>query len=202
MSLLTKRILDLLIAVPLLIIISPLWLFIVIWIKWDSSGKAIFKQERVGLNGKLFTIYKFRTMVPNADLVMQAKIAKLKEDGNFDPENFVFQEQDDPRITRSGRFLRKTSLDELPQLINVINNTMSIVGPRPEIPAIAEQYTTKQRKRLEMLPGITGLAQINGRSDLTLSETLRYDIQYVENWNIWLDLKILFQTISVVLKGR
>lgn len=197
-----KRLLDLIIAIPLLILLSPLWLLIVIWIKIDSAGPAIFRQQRVGIKGELFTIYKFRTMVPNADAVMKAKIEQLKKEGKFDPENFVFQEKDDPRITRSGKFLRKTSLDELPQLLNIINGTMSLVGPRPEVPEIVEQYTSEQRRRLDMPPGVTGLAQINGRSELALARTLQYDIAYVQNWSFWLDLKILWQTIFVVLTGK
>jgi len=197
-----KRLLDLLIAIPLLILISPLWLFIVLWIKKDSPGPAIFKQQRVGRGGLPFTIYKFRTMVPNADAVMKAKIEQLKQEGRFDPDNFVFQEKDDPRITRSGRFLRKTSLDELPQLLNIINGTMSLVGPRPEVPEIVETYMPEQRTRLDMPPGVTGLAQINGRSELALAETLKYDVEYVKNWNFWLDIKILWKTVFVVLAGK
>jgi lipopolysaccharide/colanic/teichoic acid biosynthesis glycosyltransferase len=200
--LLAKRILDLLIAIPLLILISPLWLLIVLWIKLDSPGPAIFTQTRIGLKGKPFTIYKFRTMVLNADQVMKDKIEQLKREGKFKPEEFVFQEKDDPRITSSGRFLRKTSLDELPQLLNIINGTMSLVGPRPEIPEIVEQYNAEQRKRLDMPPGITGLAQINGRSELTLAETLKYDVQYVKEWTFWRDLKILWKTFFVVLAGK
>lgn len=199
---LAKRLLDLIIAIPLLILISPLWLFILIWIKADSAGPAIFRQQRAGLKGDLFTIYKFRTMVPNADAVMKEKIKQLKKDGKFNPEEFVFQEKDDPRITRSGKFLRKTSLDELPQLLNILNGTMSLVGPRPEVPEIVEQYTPEQRKRLEMPPGVTGLAQINGRSDLTLAETLRYDVQYVKDWTFRYDIKILWKTVFVVLRGK
>jgi len=200
--LLAKRILDLIIAIPLLIVTSPLWLFIVVWIKLDSPGPAIFKQQRVGLKGEIFTIYKFRTMVPNAEAVMKEKIEQLKREGQFDPDNFIFQEKDDPRVTRSGRFLRKTSLDELPQLLNIINGTMSLVGPRPEVPEIVEQYTPEQRQRLDMLPGVTGLAQINGRSELTLSETISYDLEYVRNWSIFKDVQILIRTFFVVLKGK
>lgn len=199
---LAKRILDLIIAIPLLIVTSPLWLFIVVWIKLDSPGPAIFKQQRVGLKGEIFTIYKFRTMVPNAEAVMKEKIEQLKREGQFDPDNFIFQEKDDPRVTRSGRFLRKTSLDELPQLLNIINGTMSLVGPRPEVPEIVEQYTPEQRQRLDMLPGVTGLAQINGRSELTLSETISYDLEYVRNWSIFKDVQILIRTFFVVLKGK
>lgn len=199
---LAKRLLDLITAIPLLILLAPIWLFIVLWIKVDSSGPAIFRQQRVGLKGGLFTIYKFRTMVPNADAVMKAKIEQLKKEGKFNSEEFIFQEKDDPRITRSGRFLRKTSLDELPQLLNIINGSMSLVGPRPEIPEIVEQYTEEQRLRLDMPPGITGLAQINGRSELTLAETIRYDVQYVKDWTFRYDLKILWKTLFVVLAGK
>jgi lipopolysaccharide/colanic/teichoic acid biosynthesis glycosyltransferase len=138
-------------------------------------------------------------MVPNADTVMKEKIEQLKKDGKFNPEEFIFQEKDDPRITNSGRFLRKTSLDELPQLLNILNGTMSLVGPRPEVPEIADQYTPEQQTRLNMPPGVTGLAQVNGRSELTLAETLRYDVQYVREWTFRLDLKILWQTVFVVL---
>lgn len=197
-----KRLLDLIIALPLLIIISPLWLFIVLWIKADSPGPALFLQERVGFKGKLYTIYKFRTMVLNAEEATKKRIEELKKTGEFDPENFVFQEKNDPRITRSGRFLRKTSLDELPQLLNIINGSMSLVGPRPEVPEIAEQYTQDQRLRLNMPPGVTGLAQINGRSTLTLAETLVYDVEYVSNWNFFLDLRILWKTLFVVFSGK
>jgi lipopolysaccharide/colanic/teichoic acid biosynthesis glycosyltransferase len=133
---------------------------------------------------------------------MKAKIAQLKKEGKFDAENFVFQEKDDPRITNSGKFLRKTSLDELPQLLNILNGSMSLVGPRPEVPEIAEQYTPEQRKRLDMPPGVTGLAQINGRSALALAQTLKYDVEYVEHWNFQLDLKILWKTIFVVFAGK
>lgn len=190
------------ISIPLLIILSPLWLMIVFWIKADSKGPAVFRQERVGRNGALFTIYKFRTMVPNADTVMKEKIEQLKKEGKFDPDNFFFQDKDDPRITKSGRFLRKSSLDELPQLLNIINGTMSIVGPRPEVPEIVDQYTPEQRHRLDMPPGVTGLAQVNGRSELTLTETLKYDVEYVQNWRFGLDLKILWKTLFIVLKGK
>ena len=199
---LAKRLLDLLISIPLLILLSPLWLFIVLWIRIDSPGAAIFQQYRSGLKGKLFTIYKFRTMVPNAEEVTKKRIEQLKQEGKFDPNHFVFQEKDDPRITSSGRFLRKTSLDELPQLLNIINGTMTLVGPRPEVPEIVEQYTSEQRKRLDMPPGVTGLAQINGRSELTLAETLKHDVEYVKNWSFGLDLRILWKTLFVVFSGK
>ena len=196
-QLVLKRLLDLLVAAVLLVIISPLWLCIVLWIRMDSSGAAIFTQTRVGLGGKPYTIYKFRTMISNADDLMKSKLKNVT-----DLENFVFQEKDDPRITRSGRFLRKTSLDELPQLLNIFSGTMSLVGPRPEVPDIAKHYTPEQRLRLNVLPGVTGLAQVNGRSELTLGETLAYDVDYVRRWSFWLDLVILWKTFSVVFSGK
>lgn len=192
-----KRVLDLLLSSILLIVISPLFLFIALWIRVDSPGQIIFKQTRVGLQGKPYTIYKFRTMVTNADEIMQAKLAKLES-----LEDFTFQEKDDPRITPSGRFLRKMSFDELPQLLNILKGDMSLVGPRPEVPDIVKFYTPEQHQRLKVLPGVTGLAQINGRSELTLSETMSYDLEYVHRWSIWLDLEILWRTVFVVLTGK
>lgn len=192
-----KRVLDLLVALVLLVLVSPLWLFIALWIRIDSPGPIIFKQTRVGLHGEPYTIYKFRTMVTNADEMMKAKLAEVK-----DLENFVFQEKDDPRITPSGRFLRKLSLDELPQLINIFLGNMSLVGPRPEVPEIVNLYTSEQRQRLEVMPGVTGWAQVNGRSELTIGETMAYDLEYVRSWSFWLDLKILFKTFFVVLTGK
>ncbi|ODA41176.1 sugar transferase [Desulfosporosinus sp. BG] len=192
-----KRLLDFVAALMLLVLVSPLWLVIVIWIRLDSSGAAIFKQTRIGLGGKPYTIYKFRTMVQNAEALMKDKLEKVK---NLD--NFVFQEKDDPRITRSGHFLRKTSLDELPQLLNILIGNMSLVGPRPEVPELVKLYTPEQRRRLNVLPGVTGLAQVNGRSELTLGETMAYDLEYVGTWSVWLDLKILWKTVFVVFTGQ
>lgn len=196
-QLVLKRLLDLLVAAFLLVIISPLWLFIVLWIRSDSTGPAIFEQKRVGLGGRTYTIYKFRTMIQNAEALMKDRLEKVK-----DLENFVFQEKDDPRITRSGSFLRKTSLDELPQLLNILIGNMSLVGPRPEVPELVKLYTPEQLQRLNVLPGVTGLAQVNGRSELTLGETMAYDLEYVRVWSFWLDLKILWKTVFVVLTGK
>ena len=192
-----KRLLDLLVATVLLVVVSPLWLFIVLWIRLDSSGSAIFMQTRVGRGGKPYTIYKFRTMIQNVDDLMKSKLENVTN-----LENFVFQEKDDPRITRSGKFLRKTSLDELPQLLNIFRGNMSLVGPRPEVLDIVKHYTPEQRLRLNVLPGVTGLAQVNGRSELTLGETLAYDVDYVRRWSFWLDLLILWKTFSVVFSGK
>jgi exopolysaccharide biosynthesis polyprenyl glycosylphosphotransferase len=196
-QLIAKRILDLIISFILLIALSPLLLFIALWIRMDSPGPIIFKQRRVGIHGRAYTIYKFRTMVTNADEIMRAKLAKLES-----LDNFVFQEKDDPRITPSGRFLRKLSFDELPQLINILKGDMSLVGPRPEVPDIVKLYTSEQHQRLNVLPGVTGLAQVNGRSELNLSETMKYDLEYVRRWSFWLDLEILWKTFFVVLTGK
>lgn len=196
-QMIAKRVLDALVAAVLLVLISPLWLFIVLWIRSDSSGPAIFTQTRVGRGGETYIIYKFRTMFPDADEIMKSKLEKVTE-----LENFVFQEKDDLRVTRSGKFLRKTSLDELPQLLNILSGNMSLVGPRPEVPDIVKHYTPEQRLRLNVLPGVTGWAQVNGRSELTLGETLAYDVEYVKSWSFWLDLKILWKTFSVVFSGK
>jgi lipopolysaccharide/colanic/teichoic acid biosynthesis glycosyltransferase len=192
-----KRFLDVLFSVLLLVIIWPLLLLISLWICFDSPGPVIFRQTRVGLGGKPYKIFKFRTMVHNADLQMQSKLAGLQE-----IDNFVFQQKDDSRVTRSGKFLRKRSLDELPQLLNILTGSMSIVGPRPEVPEIVKLYTHEQSVRLNVPPGVTGLAQINGRSELTLGETLVYDLEYVQKWSLWLDFKILRETVIVVLTSK
>lgn len=190
-----KRIFDILASGILLILLSPLLIILVIWIKLDSEGEAVFKQTRVGTRGRPFTIYKFRTMIKNADKLFNREINK---------ENlgsFVFQDKDDPRITKSGRFLRKTSLDELPQLINILKGDMSLIGPRPEIPAIADLYSENEKIRLLVKPGVSGLAQVNGRGDLELSKTIAYDIGYVKEFSLWMDFKILLKTIKVVFLG-
>ncbi len=193
-----KRSLDVLISAFLLILISPLWLLIVFWIRLDSTGPALFKQIRVGRGGRPYTIYKFRTMVQDAEALDRERLAKVQ---NLD--EFVYQQKEDPRITRSGRFLRKTSLDELPQLLNILKGEMSLVGPRPEVPDIARHFTPEQRRlRFAVLPGVTGLAQVNGRSELTVGEILAYDIRYVRDWSFWLDLRILARTVVVVLSGK
>lgn len=190
-----KRVFDFICSAILLVLLSPLLLFIFIWIRLDSEGGAVFKQTRVGLDGVPFTIYKFRTMYKDAD-----KRFKLKVDKD-NLGTLVFQEKDDPRITKSGRFLRKTSMDELPQLINILIGNMSLIGPRPEIPAVADLYGEHEKIRLLMKPGVSGLAQVNGRGDLELEKTIEYDVTYVENYSLWMDVKIFFKTFKVVLRG-
>ncbi|SKA88261.1 exopolysaccharide biosynthesis polyprenyl glycosylphosphotransferase [Clostridium sp. USBA 49] len=191
-----KRIFDIVLSIIGIIILLPIFLIITIAIKLDSKGPALFKQKRVGKDGRIFTIYKFRTMVINAE---------AKRDLNIDPkniENFIFQSKEDSRVTKVGSFLRSSSLDEIPQLFNVLNGTMSLVGPRPEIPEVVKYYPEKYKQRLLVLPGITGLAQVNGRGEIELGKTIYYDLNYIKNFSLILDLKIIFKTIFSVVKRR
>jgi exopolysaccharide biosynthesis polyprenyl glycosylphosphotransferase len=191
-----KRAFDLVVASLLLVLLSPVMLLIALAIKMESDGPALFKQERVGENGRLFSIYKFRTMIQGADKL----IPKLEEQGIY--ANGVYKVKDDPRVTRVGRVLRRMSLDELPQLFNVLKGEMSLVGPRPEQPWIVERYESWQRKRLSVMPGMTGWWQVNGRSDRPLYLNTELDLYYIQNYSPILDIKILWKTIWVVLKGK
>ncbi|MBS3946931.1 MAG: sugar transferase [Dethiobacter sp.] len=165
-----------------LMLISPLFLGVAVAIKLDSSGPVFFRQERAGKDGRVFKIFKFRTMVVDAETMGAG----------------VFVEKEDSRITKVGKWLRDTSLDELPQLINVLLGEMSLVGPRPTLPYQVERYDERQRQRLLLRPGITGWAQVSGRNSLTWPEKIELDIWYVENWSLRLDIKILWQTIYVI----
>jgi exopolysaccharide biosynthesis polyprenyl glycosylphosphotransferase len=180
-----KRFLDEIVALAALAVSAPLWMLIVIAIKLDSAGPVFFKQERVGYHGRRFWIYKFRSM--RADAPRYAKTPHSRRD---------------PRITRVGAFLRRTSLDELPQLLNVIKGDMSLVGPRPEMPFIVEKYKPIHRYRLLMLPGLTGLWQVSGRTDKPLEENIKYDLYYLKNRSLLLDVVILLRTVPAVLFGR
>lgn len=186
LQLIVKRAADILIAAAMILVLTviPVLIVIPIAIRLDSKGPAVFTQDRSGKGGKVFKIYKFRTM--------------LIPEESFDAQGNPLEPKQ--RITRVGRFLRKTSLDELMQLFNVLNGTMSIVGPRPTLPYQTERYTAEQRRRLEMRPGVTGWAQVNGRNDLSWTEKIEYDIQYINHFSLWFDLKILAKTVSVVLK--
>lgn len=190
-----KRILDFILSLIGIILLLPIYLIIYICIKIDSRGPALFKQVRVGKDGKNFVIYKFRTMIVNAEKKRELEI----DPSNI--ENFVFQSKSDNRITKVGAFLRKTSLDELPQLFNVLIGNMSLVGPRPEIPDVVKYYPEEYSQRLLVTPGITGLAQINGRGEIELGKTISYDLKYIENFSVGFDIKILFKTIFSVSKG-
>ncbi len=188
-----KRVLDLVGAILLLIVGWPLFLFISIAIKLDSSGPVLFIQERVGENGEHFGIYKFRTMRVGAELQLGELLEHNEADGP------LFKMRDDPRVTRVGRFLRQTSIDELPQVINVLRGEMSLVGPRPPIPDEVAQYQPWHEQRLTVPPGMTGLWQVSGRSELSFDEMVLLDLYYIEHWSPWLDLSILVRTIPQVL---
>ena len=191
-----KRTLDLLLSAILLLIALPIVAAVALAIKATSSGAVLFRQTRCGLNGRPFTLYKFRTMVENAEM-RRAEVAHLNEmDGP------VFKASNDPRITRFGRLLRKFSLDELPQFWNVLKGDMSLVGPRPPIPEEVARYERWQRRRLAMKPGLTCLWQISGRNQVDFDQWMRLDLAYIDNWSPWLDLKILARTVPVVLTGR
>jgi len=178
-----KRLLDITVSVMGILIFSPFFLIIMILIKLDSKGPVFFKQTRVGKNKILFNIYKFRTMIKDAE--------KIGAGYGF--------EKNDTRITRVGIILRFLSFDELPELINVLEGEMSIIGPRPTLKYQVEKYNKFQKKRLLMKPGITGLAQVEGRNELVWSKRIKYDVWYVENFSLWLDLKILLKTLKVWL---
>lgn len=191
-----RRIFDLSGSLFLLVILSPLFFLITLLIRLDSPGPAIYRQIRCGVNGRKFTFNKFRSMVERAEEKQEDLAAYNLMNGP------VFKMRNDPRITRVGRFLRKTSLDELPQLINVLKGDMSFVGPRPPIPEEVGKYEGWQRRRLSMKPGITGLWQVSGRNQIDFDEWMKLDLEYIDNWSLWLDLKILLKTIPVVLMGK
>ena len=190
-----KRAMDLAICILVQPIVLPLGILISILIYLDSPGPVIFKQDRTGLGGKRFRMYKFRTMVPDAE-ALKNQYAHLNELTLPD-----FKITNDPRVTRVGRFLRKTSLDELPQIINILKGDMSLVGPRPTSFG-AETYSLKHTERLEVVPGLTGLWQIKGRSDLDFDERTKLDIEYIENQSLWLDIQILVLTVGAVLSKK
>ncbi len=191
-----KRGLDLALSIILLIIFSPLFLLIAIGIRVMSPGPVIFKQRRVGLNGRLFSMYKFRSMKVGAESELQDLIDKNEMDGP------VFKLQDDPRITNFGKFLRRFSLDELPQLFNVFRGDMSMVGPRPPVLGEVNQYARRYRRRLSMRPGLTCIWQVSGRNEIKDFDTwMKLDLEYIDNWSLLMDLKILFKTIPAVVFG-
>lgn len=191
-----KFLFDIFSALILSILFSPFFLVMSIIIKLESKGPVFYKQDRLGKNRKPFLLLKFRTMVKDADKML-SEIEELNE-----AKGAIFKIRNDPRITRMGRFLRKFSLDELPQLFNVLKGEMSLVGPRPPLPREVEEYEPWQMDRLNVTPGITGLWQISGRSDLSFDEMVKLDLYYIENWSIGYDLKILTKTIRAVLTTR
>jgi len=192
-----KRSFDIIVSSLLLVLLFPFVGLISLLIKMTSEGTVFFRQKRIGLNGRLFHLYKFRSMLKNAE-ELKKKIGHMNE-----MEGPVFKIKKDPRATLVGQFLRRTSLDELPQLFNVLRGDMSIIGPRPPLPGEVDQYEPWQRRRLSMKPGITCLWQVNGRNKIRdFKKWMELDLQYIDNWSLKLDLKIFIKTIFVVLSGR
>lgn len=191
-----KAVLDRIAAAVLLVLLAPLLLAVALTIRLDSAGPALFTQTRIGRYGRPFTIYKFRTMTTDAETAKQRLTGVNESDG------VLFKIRSDPRITRVGGVLRKYSVDELPQLWNVVCGQMSLVGPRPALADEVDHYTVDPRRRLDVKPGLTGLWQVTGRSDLSWEETVRRDLEYVDNWSIGLDLVILWRTIGAVVSHR
>lgn len=188
-----KRTMDIVLSTIGLIVCSPLFVAVAIAIKRDSPGPVIFKQQRVGKDGRKFTMYKFRTMVVNAEEL--AATLELFKDKNC----FFIQRCDDPRLTKIGRVIRKFSIDELPQLWNVLKGDMSLIGPRPWIEEETSRLSPEHLRRLNVKPGITGYAQINGRNDACVDERIERDIYYIEHCSLWLDMYIFFKTVIVIL---
>lgn len=194
---LVKRTMDIVLSVAIIILLLPLFILVALLIKLTSPGPVFYKQLRVGRNGRRFYMYKFRSMYKDADkrvdeLLKQYKVESLA----------LIKFKHDPRVTSIGRFLRKYSIDEFPQLINVLKGEMSLVGPRPPLEREVELYEKWQLKRIDVLPGMTGLWQISGRSDTTFEDMVKLDIEYIKNWSIWLDIKILIKTPFVVISGK
>lgn len=180
--------------------ISPILLLLTLWVAIDNGGHVIFAHQRVGKNGKLFPCYKFQTMLPNAQELLKEHLKKNPEARKEWEESFKLTH--DPRVTRLGAFLRRTSLDELPQLWNVLRGDMSLVGPRPIVTEEIPRYKENIREYYMVLPGITGMWQVSGRSDTTYEERVAMDTWYVRNWSVWIDLMYLFKTVKAVFAQR
>jgi exopolysaccharide biosynthesis polyprenyl glycosylphosphotransferase len=189
----TKRVLDVVVSSLAILVLAPVMLVAAIAIRLESSGPVLFKQVRAGRNGRKFVMYKFRSMCTDAE----KRLAELMHLNEMDGP--VFKITHDPRITKVGRFIRKTSIDELPQLFNVLFGDMSLVGPRPPLPAEVAQYEGWQRRRLSVRPGITGMWQVSGRNAVDFARWMELDLEYIDRWSLWLDLQILFRTVPAVL---
>lgn len=192
-----KRAFDIVASGIGMLVLSPVFLTLIILIVLEDGWPVFYSQSRVGQNGHVFKFYKFRSMVRNADKI-KAELMEQNESG----DGVIFKMKNDPRITRIGRFIRRYSLDELPQLFNVFIGDMSLVGPRPPIPSEVAEYTLEDRKRLHVKPGITCIWQVSGRSDIPFKEQVQLDVKYIRNQGIWNDFKLLLQTIPAVLLGK
>lgn len=194
-ALMTKRLMDIAFSSAVLVLLSPFLLAIAIAIKLDSKGPVLYTSERIGKKGRVFKCVKFRTMVRDAEK-RRAEIMHMNE-----RDGVLFKISNDPRITRVGRFMRKYSLDELPQFLNVLKGDMSVVGPRPPIASEVREYKLSHLRRLDVTPGITGLWQVQGRQDPSFDSYISLDVTYIENWSVWLDVKIIMRTVGVVFAG-
>jgi lipopolysaccharide/colanic/teichoic acid biosynthesis glycosyltransferase len=192
-----KRLVDVVFSGLALVLLAPFFLLIASLIKLEDRGPVFFAQRRVGKWGREFKMYKFRSMCVDAEQKLQAMLH-----ANEHPAGITFKLKDDPRITRMGRWMRKFSIDEFPQFYNVFVGDMSLVGPRPPVPREVALYTAADRRRLEVMPGLTCFWQIGGRAEIDFPEQVQLDVQYIESQNFWLDLKILFKTVPAVLLGR
>jgi lipopolysaccharide/colanic/teichoic acid biosynthesis glycosyltransferase len=194
---LAKRVVDILGSAFLLIALSPLLVAIAVLIKLESRGPVLFKQIRVGKWGQTFGMYKFRSMHQDAE-----RRREFLQEKNEVPGGVIFKLKRDPRITRVGRFMRRNSIDELPQLLNVLIGEMSLVGPRPALPSEVKMYTLAARQRLDVIPGITCIWQVSGRSEIPFDEQVTLDVAYIETQSFWLDIKLMLKTVPAVLSGR
>jgi lipopolysaccharide/colanic/teichoic acid biosynthesis glycosyltransferase len=192
-----KRLLDVVGALTGLLLLSPLFLVVFVAIRWHDRGPVLFVQKRVGQWGREFACPKFRTMVPHAEALKLQLLAR-----NDHKDGVTFKMKQDPRITPVGRWLRKTSMDELPQLWTVLVGNMSLVGPRPPVPQEVEKYTLAQRRRLDVKPGLTCFWQVEGRGDLPFMQQVQMDIRYVDSQSVWLDIWLILKTIPAVLQGK
>jgi lipopolysaccharide/colanic/teichoic acid biosynthesis glycosyltransferase len=196
-SLALKRSLDIFVAALALLALSPLLLTVAVLIKLEDSGPFTFRQMRVGLRGRLFAMWKFRSMAPDSDKRKEALLKQNEMQGGV-----TFKMKNDPRITRIGKWIRKFSIDEMPQLWNVLHGEMSLVGPRPPVPREVAQYTVEDRQRLLVKPGLTCFWQVGGRSDIDFAGQVRLDLEYIKSESLWLDLKLLVLTVPAVLLGK
>ena len=191
-----KRTLDIILSLIGLIIASPIFLIVGLCIKLDSKGPIFFSQKRIGLKGKKFNMYKFRSMIINAEELKEKLVAKNEMSGP------MFKMKDDPRVTKVGKFIRKTSIDELPQLWNVLKGDMSLVGPRPSLPKEVDHSEDWMYRRLEVKPGLTCYWQVSGRNNIDFEDWMKLDIKYVDERSIWIDIKLIFKTVGVLFGDK
>ena len=191
-----KRLIDITCSFVGILVLSPLFIIIAIIVKFTSKGPIFFSQKRVGRNGKEFDMYKFRSMVVNAEELKEKLAAQNEMSGP------MFKMKDDPRVTKVGKFIRKTSIDELPQLWNVLKGDMSLVGPRPSLPKEVAQFEDWMHKRLDVKPGLTCYWQVSGRNNIDFEDWMKLDIRYVEERNLWIDIKLIFKTVGVLFGDK